>query len=299
MEAAQANCTIWNLDPIIFQLGSLQIRYYGLLFATAFYIGYRTLLWQFDRPKMDLDLARRFFLYLFFGAVLGSFFGHRIFYRWDVFINNPLSMFDIRGGMKGLASHGATIGILTAVFIFSRLSKIRYIELCDRVIFGVAIAATLVRVGNFFNSEIVGRQSDVAWAVCFPRYDRGALIPRHPSQIYETILGLSVLILLFLVDRWAGKEKRPLGLLFGTFMTTYFAGRFIVEYFKEYQALPSGYPITMGQALSIPFFLLGVGVIIWSLKVRKPGHVPPPEEKQKPAPRAKARGGKKKGKKRR
>ncbi len=275
-----ADCVVWDLHPIIFKLGPLQIRYYGLLFASAFYLGYRTILWQFDRTGMDLDLGRRYFLYIFFGAVLGSFIGHRVFYRWDVFITN---LFDIRGGMKGLASHGATIGLLISVYIFSRLSKIRFLELCDRVIFGVAIAATLVRVGNFFNSEIVGRQTDSAWAFCFPRYDRGALIPRHPSQIYETILGLSVLVLLYFVDRAAGKDKRPLGLLFGTFMTVYFAGRFLVEYFKEYQALPSGFPITMGQALSVPFVLLGVIMIIWSLKARRPGHTPPQNQVQPPA----------------
>ena len=287
----EANCTVWDLDPVIFRLGSLQIRYYGILFASAFYLGYRTLLWQFGRPQMDLDLARRYFLYIFFGAVLGSFFGHRIFYRWDVFINNPLSVFDIRGGMKGLASHGATIGILTGVFLFHRISKIRYLELCDRVIFGVAIAATLVRVGNFFNSEIVGRQAEgLAWAFCFPRFDRGAMIPRHPSQIYETLLGVAVLALLFLVDRLAGKEKRPLGLLFGTFMASYFALRFVVEYFKAYQALPTSAPFTMGQLLSIPFFLVGVVTIIWSLKARRPGHVPPGGEKtsdKRPAKKAK------------
>jgi len=293
-----ADCYVWDLNPIIFKLGSLQIRYYGLLFASAFYLGYRTLLWQFGRPGMDLDLARRYFLYIFFGAVLGSFFGHRIFYRWDVFVDNPLSVFDIRGGMKGLASHGATVGILTGMFIFSRLTRIRFLELGDRVIFGVAIGATLVRVGNFFNSEIVGRQSDVAWAVCFPRFDRGAMIPRHPSQVYETILGLSVLALLFIVDRLAGKDERPMGLLFGTFMTTYFAGRFGVEYFKAYQALPTSYPLTMGQWLSIPFFLLGVAVVIWSLKTRRPGHIPP-SEPGAPARPGKSRGSRKRSKKKR
>ncbi len=287
----EANCTIWDLDPIILRLGSLQIRYYGILFASAFYLGYRTLLWQFGRPGMDLDLARRYFLYIFFGAVLGSFFGHRIFYRWDVFISNPLSVFDIRGGMKGLASHGATVGILAGVYLFHRISKIRYLELCDRVIFGVAIGATLVRVGNFFNSEIVGRQADgLAWAFCFPRFDRGAMIPRHPSQIYETIIGVAVLALLFLVDRMAGKDKRPLGLLFGTFMTSYFALRFVVEYFKAYQALDRDALLTMGQWLSIPFFLVGVVTIIWSLKARRPGHIPPGGEKKpdkRPAKRKK------------
>lgn len=269
------NCLVWDLDPIIFRLGPIQIRYYGLLFASAFYLGYRTIMWQFGRANLDLDLARRYFLYLFFGAVLGSFIGHRVFYRWDVFISNPLSLFDISGGMKGLASHGATIGILTAVYIFSRVSKIRYLELCDRVIIGISIGAALIRVGNFFNSEIVGRPVEaLSWAVCFTRFDRGAMIPRHPSQIYETLLGFGVLALLLVVDRLAGKEKRPMGLLFGVFMASYFALRFLVEYFKAYQALPTSYPVTMGQILSIPFCLFGVGVIVWSLKARRPGHIP-------------------------
>ena len=279
------NCIVWDLDPIIFRLGSLQIRYYGLLFATAFYLGYRTMLWQFGRPGMDLDLARRLFLYLFFGAVLGSFIGHRVFYRWDVFISNPLSLFDIRGGMMGLASHGATIGILLGVLLFSRVSKLRFLEITDRVVIGIAFGATLIRVGNFFNSEIVGRPAEgLAWAFCFTRFDQGAMIPRHPSQIYEAFIGVAVLVLLLVVDRLAGKDKRPLGLLFGTFMSSYFALRFLVEYFKAYQTLPTSYPVTMGQILSIPFFLVGVAVVVWSLKTRRPGHIPPEADKLAPRP---------------
>lgn len=279
------DCLVWNVDPVLFQLGSFQIRYYGLLFALGFYLGYRTLLWQFARGGYVLDLARRYFLYIFFGAVLGAYLGHRIFYRWHDFIANPLSLFDLRGGLKGLASHGATIGILAAVYIFSRVSRIRYLELCDRVIFGVAIGATMVRAGNLMNSEIVGRVTDVSWAFCFPLFDKQALVPRHPSQIYEFAIGAAVLGLLVLVDKLAGREKRPMGLCFGTFMTAYFALRFLVEYVKEYQALPSSSPLTMGQYLSIPFFLVGVATIIWSLKARRPAALPLPSEKEAhPAP---------------
>ena len=153
-------------------------------------------------------------------------------------------------------------------------TRIPLLEVLDCFSFSAAVGATAVRIGNFFNSEIVGRVTDVPWAIKFPRYTYqisqklGMRIepqPRHPSQLYEVALGLSVLLALYLVDRHYG-NKRPQGLLAAVFLSCYFCGRFVVEYFKEYQTLSPTFPLTMGQILSIPFAGLGIGLLIWSIR---------------------------------
>ena len=131
-----------------------------------------------------------------------------------------------------------------------------------------AAGAAAVRLGNFFNSEIVGRATDVPWAVQFVIYDRMMGLsptPRHPSQLYEFVLGIFVLISLYLADRRAGLEKRPVGLLSGMFLILYFGGRFLIEFFKEYQTdLKGAHALTMGQYLSIIPLMAGIGLLFWS-----------------------------------
>jgi len=174
----------------------------------------------------------------------------------------------------GLASHGATIGLLLMMWYYTRRLGQSFIEGCDRLTFSAALAATLVRVGNFLNSEIVGRVTDQSWGVRFPRYDHdAALAPlRHPSQMYEVVLGLAVMGGLWLADRLAGREKRPRGLLIATFFALYFTGRFFVEFFKEYQTLSADFPLTMGQCLSLPAALAGYAGIVWSIRRGVPAH---------------------------
>jgi prolipoprotein diacylglyceryltransferase len=155
-----------------------------------------------------------------------------------------------------------------------------FLEGADRFAFSAALGATLVRVGNFFNSEIVGRPTpDQSWGIRFPRYDRIPNGPyRYPSQFYEVALGLLVLLVLYIVDKKAGKEERPRGLLISVFFAVYFTGRFFVEYYKAYQTLPTSTALTMGQFLSIPAALLGYYGIAWSLKKRLPVGWAPPED---------------------
>jgi hypothetical protein len=149
---------------------------------------------------------------------------------------------------------------------------VSFLEGADRFAFSAALGATLVRLGNFFNSEIVGRKTDGSWGVRFPNFGPDAGNPplRHPSQLYEVAMGLFVMLCLYIVDKKAGEEKRPRGLLISVFFVVYFAGRFSVEFVKEYQKLPESSPLTMGQYLSIPAFLLGVYGVFWSLKHRVP-----------------------------
>lgn len=273
----EPSCFVWDIDPILFTLGPLRIRWYGLMFSMVFLFGYYVLAWQFRRANQPNEYLVKIFVYLFLGVLLGSYFGHRVFYETYRFFTDPFSTMSFNLGISGLSSHGATIGIIVAIFLFHRRSKIRFTELMDRFAFSAAGGAILVRIGNLMNSEIVGQKTDSALAFCFPRYDHGQMIPRHPSQIYEISIGITVLLILLAVDRIAGKEKRPLGLLAGTFLSSYFFMRFFVEFFKEYQALPASMPLTMGQFLSIPFFIVGVIMIAASLKMRLPAGIAVPD----------------------
>ena len=157
---------------------------------------------------------------------------------------------DPRGGAR---QPRRAIGLLVAMYVFTKLRRQSFIEGCDRFAFSAALGSILVRIGNFFNSEIVGsRRPDSDWGVRFPRYDRFPNPPlRHPSQLYEVLLGLVVMATLLGVDRALGKEKRPRGVLISLFMALYFTGRFVVEYFKEYQPGEEAVGLTTGQWLSL------------------------------------------------
>jgi len=267
----------WNIDPIFLHLGPLALRYYSLLFVGVFLGGYALLKWQIERGGGDEDDAGDFIVYGVFGVLIGARLGHVIFYDWKKALADPVWIFEIWKG--GLASHGATAGLIFAMWLFTRRRGVPFLEGADRFAFSAALGATLVRVGNFFNSEIVGRPTDQTWGVRFPRYDGNFHGPfRYPTQFYEAGLGLLVMLVLYLVDRWAGKERRPRGLLISVFFAVYFTGRFFVEYFKAYQTLPTSYPLTMGQLLSIPAALLGYVGIAWSLKAKLPVGWAPPED---------------------
>lgn len=247
------------------------IRYYSLLFVGVFLGGYALLSWQIQRGGGDEEVAGDFIVYGVAGVLIGSRLGHVIFYDLDHALEDPLWVLQIWTG--GLASHGAVVGLIVAMWLFTKRRGVSFFEGADRFAFSAALGATLVRLGNFFNSEIVGRQvPDQSWGVRFPRFDTNmAEAPlRYPTQIFEVILGLSVLLALYLTDRYYGREKRPRGLLISVFFLLYFAGRFGVEFFKEYQALESSSPLTMGQLLSIPGFFIGVFGVFASLRAKIP-----------------------------
>ena len=268
----------WNIDPVFLHIGPFSLRYYSLLFVGVFLGGYALLKWQIERGGGDEDDAGDFIVYGVFGVLIGARLGHVIFYDWRKALADPIWIFEIWKG--GLASHGATAGLIVAMWLFTRRRGVPFLEGADRFAFSAALGATLVRIGNFFNSEIVGRPTPgQTWGIRFPRYDRIPNGPyRYPSQFYEVALGLLVLLVLFIVDKKAGKEKRPRGLLISVFFAVYFTGRFFVEYYKAYQTLPTSYPLTMGQILSIPAAALGYFGIVWSLKKKLPVGWAPPED---------------------
>ncbi len=259
------------------------IRYYSLLFVGVFLGGYALLNWQIMRGGGDEETAGDFIVYGVAGVLVGSRLGHVLFYDLDHALQDPLWVLQIWTG--GLASHGAVIGLIVAMWIFTKQRKVPFFEGADRFAFSAALGATLVRLGNFFNSEIVGREvPGQSWGVRFPRYDQHlAEAPlRYPTQIFEFVLGLTVLLGLYLTDRAMGKEKRPRGLLISVFFLLYFAGRFCVEFFKEYQTLESSSPLTMGQLLSIPGFFIGVFGVFASVRSKIPAGWSEPKSKGEP-----------------
>jgi phosphatidylglycerol---prolipoprotein diacylglyceryl transferase len=261
----------------------MAVRYYGMFFVGVFLGGFYLLRWQMTRVGWDEDDVSDFIIPAMMAVVLGSRFGHVVFYDWAYYSSHPAEIIKFWKG--GLASHGATLGILFGMWWFSLKKRMSFAEMGDRFSFSIALGASLVRFGNFFNSEIVGRVTDQSWGVRFPlsAEDRhlallGKEIPlRHPSQLYEGIMGAAILLILVIVDR-IYKEKRPRGLLLGLVVSLYFTGRFTVEFFKEFQTgLRSDQFLTMGQYLSIPLALAGYAVIFYSFKNRKPAHTDPSE----------------------
>lgn len=252
----------WSISPEIFHLGPVSVRWYGFLFAMAFVAGYFIMTWVFNkegRPRTDLEQLS---VYMIFGTVIGARLGHCLFYNPEYYLSNPIEIFKVWEG--GLASHGAALGILTALYLFSKKKK-NYPMLwtLDRVVIVVALAGTFIRLGNLFNSEIIGKPTDVSWAFIFTAVDD---LPRHPAQLYESIAYFIVfLILLFFY--YKGFEKNRNGLLFGLFLVLVFAFRFFVEFVKENQSgFEAGMALNMGQLLSIPFVLAGIIFIGKSFK---------------------------------
>lgn len=260
------DCWKWDADPVIWH-GPIDLRWYSLCFVGVFLVGWAILRWQMKRGGHKAEWAADFIIWAMAGVVIGGWLGHHFFYRFDKVLENPAILLSFTRGIRGLSSHGSTVGLILVLYLFGRKHGISMWEMIDHFSFSACIGATLVRVGNFFNSEILGRPTDLPWAVCFLRKDTPP-IPRHPSQLYEALLGLVVLGLMLLVDRWAGKEKRPMKLMGGCFMAIYFAFRFVVEFFKDHQALSSSSALTMGQYLSIPFCAFGIILIVQALRSR-------------------------------
>lgn len=258
---------VWNASPEIFHLGTFQIRWYGLLFASAFFLGFFILrrIFQIEKkPEQDLD---RLGIAMFLGTTLGARLGHCLFYEPEYYLAHPLEILKIWQG--GLASHGAAIGILIALYLFSRrTSYATWLWTVDRMVIAIALGASLVRLGNFMNSEIVGKPTDVPWAVTFARVD---LVPRHPTQIYESLSYLALFgLLYFTYNRF--REKCPDGLLTGIFFVIALSLRFVWEFFKEHQvAFEKTMALNMGQLLSLPGIIFGIVLLIRALPRLKSG----------------------------
>lgn len=256
----------WDIAPG-FVVAGYGIRYYSLIFVVVIMTSWSLFRWQVTRGGGSDADADGFLIVGILATWLGGRLFHLLFYDLDAWMADPVMLLNPRRG--GIASHGSGLALVITMWVFTRFKRTSFVDGLDRFMFPAAVATTLVRLGNFFNSEVVGRLTDQSWGVRFPRYDRAAeLAPlRHPSQLYEFALGLLVLVLLFVVDRKL-RETRPVGLLTALFFSVYFSGRFFVEYFKEYQVVSDSY-LTMGQLLSLIPALAGYLGLYFALRTRK------------------------------
>lgn len=253
----------WSASPEIFSLGPLSVRYYGLFFAISFILGYYIVERMFKRENAPEKWMDSLFVYVVVATVIGARLGHVLFYGWDYYSQNPGEILMIWHG--GLASHGGAIGILIAIWFYSKkVTKKPMLWTMDKLVVAVALAAVFIRLGNLMNSEIVGRVTDVAWGFSFIKatgIDNPEL-PRHPTQIYEALCYLITFVVLFFMY-WRTKAREKQGLIFGIFLIGIFATRIFIEFLKENQeAFEEGMSMNMGQILSIPFVLLG-GYLIY------------------------------------
>lgn len=257
----------WDVSPDLFTLGPFTIRWYGLLFALTFIIGYQLMYWIFKREgKPENDVNDLVWL-MVLGTVIGARLGHCLFYNPSYYLSNPLEILQVWKG--GLASHGAGVGLFTAVYFYVRKREDQtYLWVADRLTMPVALSGLFVRTGNLFNSEIVGKPTDGTWGFIFTSVDD---IPRHPTQIYEATSYFIVFWILFFIYKSKGKELKN-GFLLGLFLTVFFAIRFSIEFFKENQELfEREMLINMGQILSLPLILLGIFFMVRSR--RKPANI--------------------------
>lgn len=271
----------WAPSPTLFEIGGIGIHIYSIMFIVAFVLGLRIYKKIFIKEKVDLKYLEPIFIYMVISTLIGARLGEVIFYSWDYYQNHWLEiLLPIREnsskelffglisgyefiGFRGLASHGASIGILIGLYLYQRKYKFKpLIWILDRLVIPISIGAAFVRIGNFFNSEIVGKYTNTDVGVVFQ--NRGEVLPRHPAQLYEAF---GYLILFFVIkkiyDNGFGERK---GFLLGLFFTGLFTIRFFVEYIKESQG---GFEeiltmFTTGQWLSIPFILVGILTMFFS-----------------------------------
>lgn len=253
----------WNVSPEIFHLGSLSVRWYGLLFATGFLFGYYMAERMFKYEKLELKWLESLFVYMIIATIIGARLGHVIFYGWDYYSQHPLEIIKVWHG--GLASHGGTIGIFIALMIWSKkISKRSVLWIIDRVVVPTALVAAMIRTGNLMNSEIYGVQTDLPWGFIFMR--NGETVPKHPTQIYEALAYLfTFAVSLYLY--WKTNARKREGLITGVFFMMIFLSRFMIEFIKEDQeAFEATMTLNMGQWLSIPFILGGLYLVVRALK---------------------------------
>ena len=274
---------IWDIDPTILHLGPLQLRWYGLLFVGSFFLGLMILQWIYKREGKNPDELDNFLIYVLVGTVIGARLMHCFAYEPEFYLSHPLEIFKVWKG--GLASHGGLIGVVVALYAFSKkysfkytwsdnkrdiqplakqgYSSISFWWLLSRVTMPGALTAAFVRFGNLFNSEILGLPSDKPWAIIFARVD---MVPRHPVQLYEAFSYLFLLLILVTLYRKVSSNFAT-KILPGIFFTYMFTARFLLEYTKTRQAdYTTSLPFTTGQMLSVPFILLGLIWLLWAFK---------------------------------
>ena len=259
----------WTVDPTLFSIFGREIRWYSLMFALGFWIGYKIVERMFKKDHVPTNWLDSLFLYVFAGTVIGARLGHCLFYDPGYYLSNPIEIIKVWEG--GLASHGGAIGIIIAVLIYSKKVTHRNpLWTFDRLVVPVALVGALIRIGNLMNHEIYGLPTNLPWGFRFienlHQWKIGAepifSAPSHPTQIYEASCYLLTFILLMYMY-WKKRAYEKQGLIFGTFLIGIFGTRIIMEVLKNNQeAFEDNLFLNMGQILSIPFVVLGIFLII-------------------------------------
>ncbi|MDO8741191.1 MAG: prolipoprotein diacylglyceryl transferase [Candidatus Woesearchaeota archaeon] len=250
-----------SIDPVLFRLGSLEIRYYGIIYALGFVIAYFMIYHLAKKGKLKLtkDDVADFVFYLLIGTVIGARVFYVVFYDPVYFINNPLMIPAVWHG--GLSFHGGLVGAIIAGLLFCRKKKISFYEIADIAVIPLALGLFLGRIANFINGELIGRITNVPWCVKFQNFE-GC---RHPSQIYEAIKNLFMFsVLWFVYDLKTKGKKLPAGSLFWLFVIMYSVLRFFIEFFRmpDEQLGFIAFGLTMGQILNIVMFLTALFFLI-------------------------------------
>ncbi len=258
---------LWNADPIMFSIGPLSVRWYGLMFAIGFMIGYSIMSKMFKHEGAPEKWLGTLLLYVIIATIIGARLGHVFFYELDYYSQHPGEILKIWQG--GLASHGGTIANFIGIYIFSKcVTKRNMSWTLDKLVIPTALVAGLIRLGNLMNSEIYGSQTDLPWGFIFAR--DGQTVAMHPTQIYEALCYFALFGLLMWMYWKKNAQERP-WLITGIFFIGIFLSRFVIEYVKNVQEefevqMIVDYGINMGQLLSIPFILLGIFLVAYAMK---------------------------------
>ena len=270
----------WNPSIEAFSIGGFAMRWYALCWLIGLLSAYFIVRKLYKEQKIKDELFDPLFVYCFVGILVGARLGHCIFYEPDYFLSSGKHIVEMivpirflaDGGWKftgyaGLASHGGTLGLIAALWLYVRRTKLPIWQVLDNIAIATPVTACFIRLGNLMNSEIIGKATDVPWAFVFEQVD---MQPRHPGQLYEAI----VYALLFFIGWYLYRrmpQKVGTGFFFGLCLTYIFTARFFIEYTKEVQeAFEASLPIDMGQILSIPFIIIGLYCMKGGKWIKKP-----------------------------
>ncbi len=266
----------WNPDPEIVNIFGISIRYYGLLFVGGLILCIYILGWIYKRENIPSEYLEKLSIYGMIGILVGARLGHCLFYEPSYYLSHPLEMilpitFLPGGGIKligyqGLASHGGALGLLIALYFYSRKTKHSMIDTIDLIAVVAGLSFGFIRLGNFMNSEIIGIPTTKPWGVIFERVDN---VPRHPAQLYEAISYFIIFAIMMILYKKM-RDRLKNGFFFGLATVLFSTARFIIEFVKENQVgFEDGMTFNMGQLLSLPYIVVGIGFIIYGLRRTK------------------------------
>lgn len=252
------NYITWNVDPELFSLGPVHIRWYGLLWALGIWLTLIITQKIYKHEKLPDQWLDKLFIYTVAGAVIGARIGHCLFYNPSYYLANPWEILYIWQG--GLASHGGAIGILISTYLYNKkVSKKGYVWVFDRLVIGVAVAGAMIRLGNLMNSEIYGGPTTLPWGFIFLRDKQTE--PMHPTQLYEVLYCLITFGITYWLY-WKKEAYKRTGLIFGVFLIGIFFSRFLIEFVKNNQeTFENDMFLNMGQILSLPFVIWGIWLV--------------------------------------